>query len=279
MALPPVDVVEIVPDERRGFLELLESLSLADWVRPTVCAGWSVQDVAAHLLGDDVGLLSRWRDGYGTPTFGEGLDIATWGGLLAAIDRQNDRWVTAARRMSPEVIVALLRWSGEETAAFFRAVDPHALGRPVDWAGPAAAPLWMHVAREYTERWVHQQQIRDAVGAPGLFAPRLFAPVLETFARALPHTLREHVPEEGTTVRLVVTGDAGGAWTARHLDGQWASIDDAASPAGATVTLDQDLAWRLFTKGVRPDDVRGDVAIAGDPVLADAVLGMVTILA
>jgi uncharacterized protein (TIGR03083 family) len=257
----------------------LDALAPEEWGRPTVCAGWSVKDVAAHLLGDDVGLLSRWRDGYNTPTFGEGLDVSTWDGLIAAIDRQNDRWVAATRRMSPVVIVALLRWSGEETAAFFRAVDPNALGGPVDWAGPDPAPLWMEVAREYTERWVHQQQLRDAVGAPGLFAPRLFAPVLDAFARALPHALRDHAPADGTTVRLVVAGDAGGTWTVRHTGGDWQLVDDVRSSAGTMVTIDQDLAWRLFTEGVRPDDVRYSVDVEGDPALADAVLHMVTILA
>lgn len=27
--------------------------------------------------------------------------------------------------------------------------------------------MWLDAAREYTEFWVHQQQIRDATGRPG----------------------------------------------------------------------------------------------------------------
>ena len=53
-------------------------------------------------------------------------------------------------------------------------------------------------AREFTERWVHQQQIRDAVGKPGLTERRWLHPVLDAFARALPHALRDHAAPGGT---------------------------------------------------------------------------------
>ena len=70
--------------------------------------------------------------------------------------------------------------------AYFRSLDPIAPGWEVSWAGPGAAPWWLHIAREYTERWAHQEQIREAVGAGGLHGRRLFAPVLDTFVHALP---------------------------------------------------------------------------------------------
>ncbi|RVX46924.1 uncharacterized protein (TIGR03083 family) [Nonomuraea polychroma] len=35
--------------ERRGLADLLESLPAAEWERPSLCDGWRVRDVAAHL--------------------------------------------------------------------------------------------------------------------------------------------------------------------------------------------------------------------------------------
>ncbi|MGP3914462.1 maleylpyruvate isomerase family mycothiol-dependent enzyme [Nonomuraea sp. 10N515B] len=35
--------------ERRGLADLLDSLPEQDWERPSLCAGWQVRDVAAHL--------------------------------------------------------------------------------------------------------------------------------------------------------------------------------------------------------------------------------------
>jgi hypothetical protein len=135
------------------------------------------------------------------------------------------------------------------------------------------------VAREYTERWVHQQHIRDAVGKPGLTERRFFGPVLDAFARALPHTLRNSDAPGGARVRLVIAGEAGGAWTARRDADGWTLVAGDEEPAEATVTMDQELAWRLFTKGVDAETVGQRVTISGDAGLAEPVLGMVSVIA
>src|SRR5215510_10267842 len=89
-----------------------------------------------------------------------------------------------------------------------------AAGSPVWWAGPGPAPVWLDVAREYTERWVHQQQIRDATGRPGLDGPRHVGPVIASFVHALPRSLAGADAAPGTTVDLEVTGPGGGTWHA-----------------------------------------------------------------
>ena len=60
----PILVIDLFPDERRALLSLLESLPPNDWLLPTMAGDWSVKDVAAHLVADDFGRLSRERDGY-----------------------------------------------------------------------------------------------------------------------------------------------------------------------------------------------------------------------
>lgn len=37
-------------------------------------------------------------------------------------------------------------------------------------------PAWMQIAREYSEQWLHRDQIRDAAGAAPLYARELFHP-------------------------------------------------------------------------------------------------------
>lgn len=278
--LPPIDVVDLIPEERAALLELLAELAPEDWARPTACPGWTVKDIALHLLGDDIGMLSRWRDGFTSPHFADGFDISTWEGLLGAIDRQNAQWVAALRRTSPHVLIQLLTFTGAEMASLVRAIDPNEPGGPVDWAGPEPAPAWMHVVREYTEYWIHQQHIRDALGRPGLTTRRLYFPVLDAFARAIPHTLRTTAAAEGAAVRLTITGEAGGTWTARRGGETWELTSEAATaPVSAEVTLDQDLAWRLFTKGIDPAAARDRIRITGDVRLAAPLIEMVAILA
>jgi uncharacterized protein (TIGR03083 family) len=277
--LPPIDTLPLYPGERAALIELLADLSPADWEASTVCPGWSVQDVALHLLGDDIGRLSWGRDGYVNPAFAAGLDIGTLPGLVAAIDRQNAVWVTGTRRMSPRLLIELLALTGELTEAYFSSLDMTALGMAVDWAGPDPAPVWLDVAREYTERWVHQQHIRDAVGRPGLKERRWLAPVLDAFVRGMPRVLRGAPSLDGASLRLTITGAAGGDWVALRQDGEWLLGSAPGIAADATLELDEDVAWRLFTKGMSKEDARQRARIEGDAALADRALDTVSILA
>lgn len=40
---------QLIRAERRALIDLLESLSPDPWAMPSLCAGWTVQDVAAHV--------------------------------------------------------------------------------------------------------------------------------------------------------------------------------------------------------------------------------------
>jgi hypothetical protein len=82
----------------------------------------------------------------------------------------------------------------------------------VSWVGPDPVPNWLDVAREYTERWTHQQQARDAVGMPGLREPTFMAPVLATFVHALPQAFAacRRLSERRWRSRLVGRGAGAG---------------------------------------------------------------------
>lgn len=274
----PIPTLHLFPGERAALLEVLETLSPEEWSRPTACPGWSVQDIAAHLLADDIGRLSRGRDGHDNPDFAAGIDISTLPGLIAAIDRQNALWVEAMRRVSPQVLLDLLHLTGEQTASYFATLDLNALGGPVDWVGPEPAPVWLDLAREYTERWVHQQQIRDAVDRPGLQESVWFAPVLAAFALGLPRTLGA-AGRRGETVLLTITGQAGGQWLATRAEHGWDLQSGRADNPTAAVTLDQDSAWRLFTRGLTPEAARQVARLSGAPELTARALETVSILA
>lgn len=277
--LPLVDVIDLFPGERAALVALLESLSPEEWDAPTVCAGWSVKDVAAHLLGDDVGRLARGRDGHANPAFQIDPALDPWSGLVAAIDQQNEVWVGATRRLSPRLLIDLIRLTGEQTDAYFRQLDLERIGGAVDWAGPEPAPVAFDLAREYTERWVHQQHIRDAVNRPGLRERAWFHPVLATFVHGLRRSLADFEAAEGAAVRLTITGEAGGDWIAVKIGDQWQVGTSSAEAANATVTIDQDTAWRLFTRGVSREEAMVRATLTGDPALAGRVLGTVSILA
>jgi len=48
-----VDRWQLIRDERADVLVFLESLAAEQWTASSLCAGWSVKDVAVHLIVDD----------------------------------------------------------------------------------------------------------------------------------------------------------------------------------------------------------------------------------
>jgi uncharacterized protein (TIGR03083 family) len=271
----PIIVIDRFPELLDALLTLLDTLDADDWARPTACAGWSVKDVALHLLGDDVGMLSRGRDGYSAIT----SPINSWDELVALLNGLNAQWVQAARRMSPRLLCELLRFTGAQICDHFRSLDPYAIGGPVSWAGNAPAPVWLDLAREYTERWHHQQHIRDAVGQPGLTQPHYLAPVLDTFVRALPHTYRAVAAGDDTLVALTISGAAGGSWFLQRERGAWQLYRAGERQPDAEVIVDQDVAWRLFTKGISVATASATAIIKGDVSLGRQALELVALIA
>lgn len=271
----PIIVTDLFPETHASLLDVLNSLSAEEWEKPTVCARWSVKDIAAHLLGGQLGILSRKRDRYRY----SGDPIQKWDDLVSLINNLNDIWVRAASRLSTRVLCDLLKLSGEQVCAYFNSLDPYAIGDPVDWAGPEPVPVWLDLAREYTEWWHHQQQIRDAVDKPGLKEPKFFGPVLDAFVRAFPHTYRDVEAKDGVVIALTISGDSGGRWLLRRENGAWRLYVDGAGKADAETIIDQEIAWRLFTKGIGKDEAFIGMTLAGDRALASKALDMISVIA
>ena len=159
----------------------------------------------------------------------------------------------------------------------------------VSWAGETESPNWFDTARELTERWHHQQQIRLALERPGIMTRAMYHPVLDCFARVLPHAYRAVEAAPATRVELHVSGDAGGTWHLMRLADRWglivneepASDEEEAAPvnaAAARIEVPEDVAWRLFTKALPADEAARVIAIEGDRALAAPALGAVAIV-
>ncbi len=271
----PVLVADRFPALLASLLDLLAGLSDDEWHRPVHAGAWSVKELAQHLLGDEINILSGKRD-----RFHEQLGpIDSWESLVALINRRNAEWVQATRRMSPRVIIDLLASTGAQANAHFAQLDPYAIGGPVNWAGPDPAPVWLDIAREFTERWHHQQHIRQAVGKPGALKSYYLAPVLATFARALPRTYHNVAAAPGAVVCLRITGEGGSEWAVAREGHGWTLYAGCPDHPAAEVTLPSDVAWQLFTRGITPDQAQATARLSGDPALALRLLDTVAIIA
>jgi uncharacterized protein (TIGR03083 family) len=272
----PIFTVNLFPTLEDKLIELLKSLRHDDWARPTLAKQWTVKDVAAHLLDGNIKRLSMQRDGFfGLPA----PDMSTYDSFISFINQNNAEWVQAARRMSPPILIELLEITAKQVCALFKGLDPFAPAIwGVTWAGEVQSDNWFDIAREYTERWHHQQQIRVAVDRPGISGRDLYFPVLDTFMRGLPHAFRDVRAAEGALLQIEITGEAGGSWFLQRLNSAWSVVEDG-QKADAVLRIDQELAWRLFTKAVDPQRAEQQVAVTGDRSLALHALSLVAVLA
>ncbi|MGE7777234.1 maleylpyruvate isomerase family mycothiol-dependent enzyme [Chitinophaga sp. NPDC101104] len=272
----PVYVAHLLPVLDTKLSELLRSLTPDEWQAQTVAKLWKVKDVAAHLLDSNIRILSILRDGY----FGEQANIPSRQDLLDFLNGLNADWVKAMKRVSPSMLIFLLETTGKPFCDYLQQLPPSGPSLlSVEWAGETESKNWMEIAREYTEKWLHQQQIRDAVHKPGLMTRELFHPFIDIFMLALPHTFRNTPAETGTVVQLTISSDIGGSWHLLRIADKWVLSDPPSGTPATTITIDPDTAWKLFSKSLRPGDVHGKVGITGDPALGETALSMVSVMA
>lgn len=273
-----IDTTPLFAPLRQQLIDLLRSLAPRDWHRETVCAGWSVKDVTAHLLDTSLRTISLYRDDYTNPDV---PDIHSYRDLVTYLNQLNNDWVQATRRLSGTTLTDWLEQAGATADDLLVALPPDEPARfSVAWAGHAESPNWFHVAREYTERWHHQQQIRMAVDQlEGILSDRLYWPVLDTFMQALPYAYRDVAAPTGTLLHVSVADlPGGGWWLLRQHDSWQLTASSPTKTANATVTLHRSYAWELFTRQLPADVAAVYACIEGDQMLGQRLLAMRTVM-
>lgn len=284
--MSPITVTHLFDKIDQLLISCLSAFSTEDWNRPTLAKKWSVKDIAAHLLDGNFRTLSMGRDQY----FGENPPlIESYSDLVNWLNVLNADWVNAYRRVSPSLLISLLELTGPGVTAYYQHLDPQAPSMfPVAWAGEHSSLNWFHLAREYTEKWHHQAQIREATGSlEPLLTQELYHPFLQTMVRGLPHQYHQIPAASGTTIQLTITGEAGGSWFLQKSPDEtaygWKLTDQKQENPETILELEAGITWKLFTKGVRPEELIKTnpecIKISGDSELAKPALNMIAVMA
>ncbi len=271
----PILIADRIPALDQKLVELLENLSPEDWKKQTIVPKWKVEDVVLHLLDGNIRILSIQRDGY----FGDPPgSINSYDDLLAYLNQLNADWIRAAKKMSPKLVIELLKQTNKEIADYLTTIDLFAPALfSVAWAGEETSANWFHWAREYTEKWHHQQQIRLALGKEKeLYKREWYHPHLETSMRALPHHYRNFPGKKDEVLSFEITGEAGGIWHLYHDGNKWIQAENLPITENL-ITIEGEIAWRLFTKGIKKEETI--IKIQGNKLAGEYFLSMLAVMA
>jgi uncharacterized protein (TIGR03083 family) len=264
--LGPRDTAKLFRPLLGELITLLRSLAPDDWERPTLAGEWRVRDVAAHLLDGDLRKLSACRDGR---RIAPESPIRTNQDLVRFIRDLNAAGVAFGARLSTRVLVDMLEASGDRVADYISRLD---MNEPapfaVSWAGEAQSANWMDIGREYTERWHHQMQIRDALEKPRLLSPDWMEPLLEFSVRSLPVAYAGLRAPQGTVATLEVHGPTTGIWSAVRDKSRWRVVRGAPPSPGASVRVAADDIWRIFYNAVKSPGLIHRLEVRGNWDLA-----------
>ena len=257
------DVGRLFSVDRERLLDLLTGLVAEDWQRPTPCPDWTVLDLSNHLLGDDLSWLAGHRDAYHGTIPPSDLDDP---GFVSWLDDLQMTWVRAVRRLSPRVVMDLLRWSGPQVADGLAHEDSSAVTASVSWAGSEPVPVWLDQLRELSERWIHRQQLLEALGLPSDLRPDLAGPVLDGLRWAYPYRLQAVQACSGDTVTITVSGGVELIWHLVADERGWQFAPEAGPRCIASLDLTDDEAWRLLTNNL-PAAAQSGLRMTGDPMV------------
>jgi hypothetical protein len=273
--LPPIFTAHLFPKIENLLIELLDSLEGDEWEKQTLAPCWKVKDVAAHLLDTQLRKLSLVRDNY----VSEIPIISCQEDFVSFINALNHQGVLTYRRLSPKILVMLMKLASKESSDYHASLDPFAKATfAVSWAGEEESLNWFDTAREFTERWHHQQQIRLATDKPGIITRELYFPVLDTFMRALPFHYSNIQAQDNSLVQFTISGNCGGVWYLYKDRLIWSLIAQEIGEKIAEVDIPQEIAWRIFTKGIDKEIAFSKISFGGDKEIGSHVLSMLSIV-
>jgi uncharacterized protein (TIGR03083 family) len=199
------EAIPILTAELEAFLAVLRSLNADDWAKPTDCPGWTVREVAAHVIGQWEGaakpqvFLRRHRTGhrrYPDKT---------------RLDAMNQQQVDDLGRLSPAMLVYRLSRLGPATIRAMRRLP--GLARRISLARffpedtlPDSSLAYIFDVVAARDTWMHRVDITAATARPMVLSSH----DKEIVTQAVRDV---GMGWQGPPLVLELTGPVGGSWT------------------------------------------------------------------
>lgn len=248
-----------------SFTRVLEHVGDEQWHAPTDLPGWDVRSVVAHTAHLESLLAGRPHDD---------VEVGDAPHARGAMGQFTEQGVVARRADDPDALISEIR---ESATARHTALlsDP-----PTDASAPAPGVFgalgWttgLLLRNRPLDVWMHEQDVRRALGAPGNLDSAPAAHAAAYLAESFPFVVAKRAQAPvGAVVRLEVEGqDPVTAAVGDDGRGRAVGADDPGDgPPDTTLSMDRE-TFVVLAGGRRPQ-AAGDVRVTGDEDLGARVL-------
>ncbi len=195
-----IDRVGALRREREDVLAFCRLLSDDEWKAPSGCAGWSVQDVVAHMAATMHGVFTPWL-----------VKVLR----TKNVERHNDADVEARRDRTPaEILAEYETWSARLPTLMQAGQLPGMGSVPLPLGDLGRYPLALITSALVFDAHVHlRHDLAPALGRPSPPTDEgRMATVLEWMLAGLPQMCQDSLAFMDRPVVLTLEGPGGGTW-------------------------------------------------------------------
>ena len=243
--------IEALREEWASIADLLSQLSDDDWSKPSPLPGWDVKDNVAHIIGTEEMLT-----GAVTPDIA--LDPEHLDYVQNDIGHVNEAWVISMRQSSPDAVRNRFHQITEERLEALEAMSAE------EWEAEGFTPAGKDSYGRFMQIrvfdcWLHEQDMRDAVGRPGNHVGLPVEVTLDEMTTAMGFVVgkKAGVPQD-SRVTFALTDD-GSVVREIHVEvGERAAVVPSLDgPATTTLTMPVGVMTRRCAGRVAADALRG----------------------
>lgn len=261
------ELVDALDDVWSSTAAVGTALTEAEWDAPTDCPGWTVKDVVAHVIG-----IEETIQGHATPA----VDVPDYAHVHGDVARMNETWVESMRRLAgAEVLERFTRVTAERLAVL-RATDTAGFGAET-WTPRGPGTVRDQLGFRIFDSWVHEQDIRLAVGRPGGFEGPGASATLRRCIDTMGYVVGKKVaPPDGTTVVFELDAPLPARFAVGVDGGRATSLDALPSVPSVRIATTGETFVRLACGRTSP--AAAEVTTGGDAALGAAVLANLNFL-
>lgn len=259
----PTALIELMNQSMDAVTVAFEGLTETQWSTATDCPGWDVKDNLSHLIGTELMLMGKPSTTHRAPSFDY---------VKNPIGEANEHEIDARRPHSgAEVYAEWLQVARDRTNHLATSDDAYF---DTPWIMPTGAgTLGEFLAIRVLDLWVHEQDVRRALGKPGHESGPVAEHTIDRLIRTLPIVVgKRAATPEGDTVTIVLTGGVVRTIPITVVNGRAAIVERAPESPRCVIEIDSTTFLALATGRGEPASYMSKVRIDGDRELATKVV-------